>query len=88
MRILGKISDQEEEEIEILSEKLYALKNLIKIIPESDTVLYEKCQSDYSSISQLYQSWWTDIVEKYGWKVMEGENLNINFLTCDMFVNE
>ncbi len=88
MRILGKITKQEEEEIEILNEKVCALKNLIEIMPEANSEMYDRCKNEYDEILDKYQGWWSGIMEKYGWEIMEGESLNINFLTCDLFADE
>lgn len=88
MRILGKITEVEKDEIEMLNEKVCALKNLVQIIPETELNTYSRCVQEYNEISNRYQCWWSDIMERYGWEVMEGENLNINFLTCDIFTDE
>jgi CXXX repeat modification system protein len=34
-----------------------------------------------------FQKWWSDMAQKYGWESAEGGNWEIDFDTCDIYLN-
>lgn len=89
MRIIGKVSKDECREIEIINEKIFALKNLMKIIDsKANEALYSHCIDDYNFHMKEFSDWWCETQKKYNWKVSEEEFVNIKFQTGEIFVNE
>lgn len=85
MKIVGKVTEEEKEEILELFEKRIALENLINVIDVSNENMYNKLVSDYGKIMVKFNDWWNNNKIKYDWK---DESLRINFETNEIIYDE
>ncbi len=87
MKKIGIVSHKEMEEIKSLYERLCGLNELAKILSPNDKELYDKLVKDLGKTSLKYQDWWNRMTVKYGWEGRDGGNWQINFDTCDIYLN-
>jgi CXXX repeat modification system protein len=61
---------------------------LSKIIEVNDgnRSQYEKLVKDIVETSICFQKWWDDMEARYQWEKHPGENLEIDFLTNDIYL--
>ena len=81
------VSPDEMKEIKSLYERRNGLNELAKILTPSNEELYDKLVKDLGETSLKYQDWWDRMFAKYGWESREGGNWQINFETCEIFLN-
>lgn len=73
MEILAEITHDENQEIQMLIEKKNALKNLIDLLQskrEKKNILYN-VEKEYQDTCCLYDSWWSEVIEKYQFQKYE-----------------
>lgn len=87
MKKIGIVSHKEMEEIKSLYERRSGLNELAKVLSPNDKELYDKLVKDLSETSLKYQDWWNRMAAKYGWEGRDGGNWQINFDTCDIYLN-
>jgi len=89
-KIVGKVTPQENKEIQSLFERRNGLNELAKILDANDNELYEKLVKDLGETSTKFQQWWNEKAKKYGWEGHPKGNWEINFQTCEitLVVNE
>jgi len=89
-KIVGKVTPQENKEIQSLFERRNGLNELAKILDANDNELYEKLVKDLGETSTKFQHWWDEMSKKYGWEGHPKGNWEINFQTCEitLVVNE
>lgn len=87
MKKIGHVTPEEMAEIKKLYERRSGLNELAKILTEENTALYEKLLNDMGETSLKYQDWWDRMYNKYGWESRDGGNWQIDFETCDIFLN-
>lgn len=85
-KIVGKVTDEEKNEILSLFERRNGLNELAKILTVENTALYEKLVKDMGETNIKFQQWWDDKSAKYQWKRAEDGNWEINFETCDIYL--
>lgn len=87
-KIIGKVTEEEKNEIMKLFEQKSALKSLAITLAENkippDNRLHERLIKDLGEVEVKYQNWWDRMAKKYAW---EGSEWNINFNTCEIFLN-
>ncbi|MBR3744044.1 MAG: CXXX repeat peptide modification system protein [Bacteroidales bacterium] len=83
-RIIGKVSEEERDEIQSLFERKNGLRELAKILTVDNDELYEKLVKDLSATETLYQSWWDRVATKYRWERVSGGSWRIDFNTCEI----
>lgn len=84
-KAVGKVSEQERNEIKFLFERRNGLNELAKIIKDDDA-LYERVVADMGSTGTKFQKWWNDMAAKYRWENSENGNWEIDFDTCDIYL--
>ena len=90
--LIGTVTFEERDTIRFLFERRNALTELIKILPgleknEAD-FLYEKIVKDLGEVTSKYQDWWTKTSLKYNWENTSGKRWEINFETCEVFIQD
>lgn len=86
-RFVGHVTPEEKDSILRLFERKNGLSELIKIIPVENNDLYEKVVVDFSSTNMKFQQWWEEMAQKYGWESVDGGSWEIDFQTCEVFLN-
>ena len=76
--ILGKVSENESEEIEYTLERLAGLEELLMIIDDEE--LKTTVKEEITMLRASSDSWWNKVSEKYGWDANGSDNWGINFL--------
>lgn len=84
---IGKVSLEEKEEILSLFERRNGLTELSKIVTADNVDLYEKLVKDLGETSRKFQDWWNRMGNKYQWESIEGGNWEIDFDTCEIYLN-
>lgn len=81
-KVVGRVSEQERDEIQALFERRNGLNELAKVLTPENTELYEKLVNDLGKTSSAFQNWWTKMSEKYSWESAENGHWEIDFNTC------
>lgn len=88
MKKVGQVTPEERDEIKRLFERRNGLNELAKVLTADDTELYEKLVGDMGATSVKFQDWWSSNAAKYSWEGVDGGQWQINFDTCEIFINE
>lgn len=83
-KIVGQVTPEERDEIQMLFERRNGLNELAKIVTAENVELYEKLVKDLGETSTKFQNWWDRMAEKYQWESADGGNWEINFDTCEI----
>ncbi|MBO6118153.1 MAG: CXXX repeat peptide modification system protein [Bacteroidales bacterium] len=86
-RKVGQVTTEEKNVIQQLFERRNGLGELSKVLTADNTELYEKLVQDMGVTSAKFQQWWDDMAAKYNWEGAENGNWEINFETCEIFLN-
>ena len=86
-RKVGQVTTEEKNAIQQLFERRNGLSELSKVLTADNTELYEKLVKDMGFTSAKFQQWWNDTSAKYKWEGAENGNWEINFETCEIFLN-
>lgn len=85
-KLIGNVTQEERDEIQILFERRNGLNELAKILTIDNNVLYEKLVRDLGETSRRFQEWWERMAEKYQWENVKGGAWEINFETCKIYL--
>ena len=85
-KLVGQVTVEEKNEIQMLFERRNGLNELAKILTPENTELYEKLVKDLGSTGGKFQSWWDRMSGKYQWESAENGNWEINFDTCEIYL--
>lgn len=85
-KLVGQVTPEERDEIQMLFERRNGLNELAKILTSDNTELYEKLVKDMGTTSTKFQNWWSRMSQKYQWESTEDGNWEINFDTCEVFL--
>lgn len=85
---VGKVSAEERDAIQALFERKNGLAELAKIVSVDNALLYEKLVKDMGETTTRFQRWWDDMSAQYQWRSSAKGNWEINFDTCEVFLNE
>jgi len=85
-KLVGQVTPEERDEIQMLFERRNGLNELAKILTSDNHDLYEKLVKDMGETSTKFQVWWTRMSQKYQWESSETGNWEINFDTCDIYL--
>ena len=85
-KIVGQVTTDEKNEIQMLFERRNGLNELAKIVTADNTDLYEKLVKDMGETGVNFQKWWDRMVQKYQWESVENGNWEINFETCEIYL--
>lgn len=85
-KIVGNVTPEERNEIQMLFERRNGLNELAKILTADNAELYEKLVKDLGETSTKFQQWWDTMADKYQWESTEDGNWEINFDTCEIYL--
>lgn len=86
-KTVGKVTEQERDEIQTLFERRNGLNELAKILTPDNAELYERLVGDLGETSTKFQAWWDRMATKYEWESAEGGNWEIDFDSCAIVLN-
>lgn len=85
-KIIGKVTEQERDEIQSLFERRNGLNELAKILTAENNELYEKLIKDMGATNTKFQNWWENMKVKYNWEMTENGHWEISFSSCEIFL--
>lgn len=85
-KLVGKVTEEEKNEILSLFERRNGLNELAKILMVEHETLYEKLVRDLVNTGLKFQKWWDIMAAKYQWESHENGNWEINFETCEIYL--
>lgn len=85
-KVVGQVTIEEKNEIQMLFERRNGLNELAKIVTADNTELYEKLVKDMGETGAKFQKWWERMAQKYLWESSENGNWEINFDTCEIIL--
>lgn len=85
-KIVGKVSEQEKNEIQILFERRNGLNELARILTPDNTELYERLVKDLGETSTKFQQWWDSLSSKYQWESAPNGSWEISFQTNEIIL--
>lgn len=83
---VGRVTEEERDEIQQLFERRNGLTELIKILPAENVELYERLIKDMGDTSTKFQQWWNRMGEKYQWESTKNGNWEIDFNECKIYL--
>lgn len=86
-KLIGQVTVEEMKEIQYLYERKNGLSELARILTPDNQELYEKLVKDLGKTQSEFQNWWTRMSQKYNWEGIDGGNWEIDFDTCDIYLN-
>ncbi len=85
-KLVGKVTEEEKNEILALFERRNGLTELAKVVTKNDEI-YERLITDMGATSTKFQQWWDDMSQKYQWESSDNGSWEIDFNTCEIFLN-
>lgn len=85
-KIVGRVSEEEKNEIQTLFERRNGLNELAKILTPDNTDLYERLVKDLGETSTKFQQWWDTMSAKYQWEATSNGHWEINFQTNEIIL--
>lgn len=85
-KVIGKVTEEEKNEIRQLFERRNGLNELAKILTSEDDALYEKMVRDLGETSVKFQEWWDSKAIKYNWEKVENGSWSIDFSTNKIYL--
>jgi CXXX repeat modification system protein len=86
-KLVGKVTVEEKNEILALFERRNGLNELAKILTPENDALYQKLVKDMGETGTKFQNWWDTMSQKYQWESTENGHWEINFDTCEIYLN-
>ena len=86
-KLVGQVTPEEKNEIQALFERRNGLNELAKVLTADNAELYEKLVKDMGETGTKFQGWWDTMAQKYNWESSPTGNWEINFDTCEIFLN-
>ncbi len=80
------MTEEEKNEILALFEHRNGLTELAKVVTKNDEI-YERLITDMGATSTKFQQWWDDMSQKYQWESSDNGSWEIDFNTCEIFLN-
>ncbi len=84
---VGYVTEEEKNEIQTLFERHNGLNELAKILTPDNDVLYQKLVKDMGETSLKFHNWWNRMAQKYQWESTPNGKWEINFETCEIYLN-
>lgn len=85
-KTIGRVTEEERNEIQSLFERKNGLSELAKILTTDNAELYERLVKDMGETGIKFQNWWDRMYRKYQWENAEGGHWEINFDTCEIIL--
>lgn len=86
-KLVGQVTVEEKNEILSLFERRNGLNELAKILTPENDALYQKLVKDMGETGTKFQNWWDTMSQKYQWESTENGHWEINFDTCEIYLN-
>lgn len=86
-KLVGQVTSAERDDIKALFERRNGLNELAKILTPDNVELYERLVADLGETSTKFQQWWDTMSSQYGWESAPDGHWEINFDTCEIFLN-
>ena len=86
-KLIGQVTVEEKNDIQALFERRNGLNELAKILTPENEALYQKLVQDMGETSTKFQQWWDNMSAKYQWESTPNGHWEINFDTCEIFLN-
>lgn len=83
-KVVGRVTEEEKNEIMHLFERRNGLNELAKILSPDNEELYEKLVKDLGETSTKFHQWWERMASKYQWEGTESGSWEINFQTNEI----
>lgn len=83
---VGRVTEDERNEIQTLFERRNGLNELARILTADNTELYERLVRDMGDTSARFQSWWDRMASKYQWESAPDGNWEIDFNDCTIYL--
>lgn len=83
---VGKVTEQERDEIQTLFERRNGLNELATILTAENDELYERLVKDMSETTAKFQNWWDAMYKKYQWEKTDDGNWEIDFQECIIYL--
>lgn len=87
-KVVGRVSEEEKNEIMHLFERRNGLNELAKILSPDNEELYEKLVKDLGETSTKFHQWWDRMAAKYQWEGAETGSWEIDFQTNEIYLNK
>lgn len=85
-KCVGRVTEEEKNEIRTLFERRNGLNELARIVTADNVDLYEKLVSDLGETGTKFRDWWDRMATKYQWESAVNGNWEINFDTCEIYL--
>ncbi|WP_034468640.1 CXXX repeat peptide modification system protein [Butyrivibrio sp. AE2005] len=82
--VVGKVTEEEKRDIEVLHEKNVALRNLMKIDLNPEEKI--KVNEEMFIVNEAMRNWWGSKSKKYGWASKPDGDWQILFATCEILL--
>lgn len=83
---VGRVTEEERNEIQALFERRNGLNELAKILTADSSDLYERLVHDLGETTTKFQNWWNRMESKYNWESAENGNWEIDFQNCTIYL--
>ncbi len=83
---IGKVTEQERDEIQSLFERRNGLNELAQILTADNVELYNRLVKDLGETSTKFQNWWNTMGDKYRWESADNGNWEIDFNDCAIYL--
>lgn len=83
---IGKVSNEERDEIQSLFERRNGLNELASVISIDNQELYERLVKDLGVTNMKFKNWWDRMADKYHWEGTDNGVWEIDFATCVIFL--
>lgn len=83
---VGRVTEQERDEIQSLFERRNGLVELAQILTADKTELYERLIKDMGETSTKFQQWWNRMGDKYQWESADNGSWEIDFNECTIYL--
>lgn len=87
-KVIGKVTEEERDEIQALFERKNGLAELSKILTPDNSMMYERLVQDMGRTQTEFQRWWDLMSKKYAWENTEGGSWSIDFDTCEITLSD
>lgn len=85
-KAVGKVTEQERDQIQALFERRNGLNELANILTADNNELYERLVKDLSETTSKFQNWWDTMSSKYQWESDDNGHWEIDFNDCTIYL--
>ena len=83
-KVIGKVTEEEKQQIKDINEHKNSLEELLLILPQ-ECELYQKALDEMNNTMNAYQEWWSTHYNKYHWE-KGNTNWTILFETNEIII--